>query len=201
MNKYITILPSCIYLLVLVSGCMVQRILPSEDLNHSERSRSTITSETVQVKNTPTVVVAKETISSKPDDLQDWQQYVNSRYDFTISFPPSWPRGEESENGDGIQLYIGNPDIDIRVYAAHIIEGISEPYSNANRPGFRQQRIQLNNGRGADLIIGRETSIVHYEMVVVSNDIEYHFYARVTEEFYKQNEQTLLETAKGFDFW
>jgi len=142
--------------------------------------------------------VPTETSPSPVEDTQDWQRYVNARYNFTIQFPPSWPEGVESDNGDGIQLFVENPDRDIRVYAAHVIEGISEPYGRANQPGFQQQRIQLNSGREATLIIGDTNGRVHFEMVVVADDIEYHFYASITEQFYQRNESTLRAIVKSF---
>jgi hypothetical protein len=205
--KYINLWLVHMCLLLLVAGCANQAgsrddptptMNPTNTLPPMTNPTNTLPAEPVETAVPSATTVPTEASPTPVEDNQDWRSYVNARYNFTIQFPPSWPEGVESDNGDGIQLFVENPDSDIRVYAAHVIEGISEPYGRANQPGFQQQRIQLNSGREATLIIGDTNGRVHYEMVIVADNIEYHFYANVTAQFYQSNESTLQAIVKSF---
>lgn len=131
---------------------------------------------------------------------QAFTSYVNGRYGFSIVYPTDWTTGEESDNGDGKILYVGNPDIDIRVYAANEIEGVSDPYHQQDK-NVQQQRVKLDNGKEGTLVTGKEDNYINYDMVYVSkSDVEYHFYAKVSQTFFDQNEKVLLKVAKSLDF-
>lgn len=128
---------------------------------------------------------------------EEWDYYSNGRFGYTIKYPSSWDTGEESENGDGKILYIGNPDIDVRVYGGHYMEGITDKIHNEK---LDRQYIKLENGNEAVLLVGKENGKVIYDTVYVSSeDIEYHFYAEVTESFFADNEKILLEVARSLD--
>ena len=44
------------------------------------------------------------------------EQYVNSRFGFSVSYPGAWT-GEESDNGDGIRLSDPTGELEVRCYA------------------------------------------------------------------------------------
>ncbi|OMC76787.1 hypothetical protein BK125_17185 [Paenibacillus odorifer] len=148
-------------------------------------------------------VEAKPIESNKPDDISEitedeWSYYFNARYGFSIKYPSEWTAGEESDNGDGKSLYIGNPDIQILAYASNYMEDTSDPYHEDEN--VQLQRTRLENGYESVLIVGKEEGKVLFDMVYISTqDIEYHFYASVSEKFFEDNEQILLKVAKSLD--
>ncbi|WP_028592254.1 hypothetical protein [Paenibacillus massiliensis] len=112
-----------------------------------------------------------------------------------LEYPADWTAGEEADNGDGKLLYVGNPDIDIRVYANHYLEEID---SSASSQSIKYQRLKLDSGVIADLLVGYEQEMVRMEMFWVSEeDIEYHFAVTVDRDFFDENEKTLLRVAKS----
>ena len=116
-----------------------------------------------------------------------------------MNYPPDWHIGEESDNEDGINLYVGNPDVRILTYASHYMEEISDPYESARNYGFDIQRITLDNGKSADLILGKLDEKVHYELVFIDNDVIYNVNAEVSESFFEKNEGILLKVIKSLD--
>ncbi len=165
------------------------------DMTTSNEATSTSAAESTD--STP----SKGNSSSSTDDQQSAiYHYVNSRYGYSIAYPATWTAGEESDNGDGKMLYVGNPDIDIRVYAANYMEDVSDPYHNDDKH-VQRQRVAFDNGKEGTLVIGKEDNKIVYDMVYVSkNDVEYHFYANVPQTFFDQNEKLLLRVAKSLDF-
>lgn len=129
----------------------------------------------------------------------EWEKYVNSRFNFSINYPSDWTIGQESQNGDGVNLYIGNRDIRILVYGSNYNVETTDPYLNANREGFQRQWLVLDNGLDAALILGKENGKVIYEMVLIEEGIEYNFYAEMSEKFFNENEKLLIKVIKGFD--
>ncbi|WP_083689611.1 copper amine oxidase N-terminal domain-containing protein [Paenibacillus sp. FSL H7-0331] len=90
-------------------------------------------------ENSKTIAIASPQASySKPpttpgSDLtksDEWQTYSNVRFDFSVSTPKKWTRGEESFNGDGTQLYIGKPDVEMSASASHYMPDIFNPYTD-----------------------------------------------------------------------
>lgn len=138
------------------------------------------------------------TPSSDSTKSDEWQTYSNARYGFSVKTPPNWTRGEESTNGDGTKLYIGNPDVDVIVYGTQYMPDISNPFTNAQNSGLKLQFIKLDDGTEADLYIGKSKGLVYYQMFFLENEFEYHFNATVTEEFFKNNEQTFLKVIKSY---
>ena len=176
--------------LLLLSACNSQ---DSNDLNN------TVIVEEVASVTTPTPIFedSESSIHIELEAEEEWTYYSNGRFGYTIKYPIKWVAGEEAENGDGKILYIGNPDIDIRVYGGHYMEGISDIYHNEN---LARQYTKLENGYEAVLLLGKENGKVIYDMVYISSeDIEYHFYAEVSEQFFADNEKILLEVARSLD--
>lgn len=136
---------------------------------------------------------------STPTPTQ-FNEYSNTRYGFSIKYPSEWRTGEESDNGDGKILYVGNQDVDIRVYASNYLEGISDPYHQKDNKNVQLQKIKLDNGKESTLILGKHNNKVLYEMVYISKqDVEYHFYANISEKFFQDNEKVLFKVAKSMD--
>ncbi|WP_322906440.1 hypothetical protein [Paenibacillus campi] len=128
-----------------------------------------------------------------------FDHYVNARYGYSIAYPATWTAGEESDNGDGKPLYVGNPDIEISVYAANYMKDVSDPYHDDDQHVQRQQ-VVLDNGKKGTLVIGKEGKQILYDMVYVSkDDVEYHFYAKVRQPFWAQHAKLLLKVAKSLD--
>lgn len=132
-------------------------------------------------------------------DESQWQEYVNRRFGYSIRFPKIWYRGSSSQNNDGIIFYTDNPKFDIRVYGTHYLEGFSKPYRNLDKEGFSSEDITLNNGLEAKLITGSLDDMRIYEMVYVKDNIEYHFYAKVSNEYAKEYENLILNVIKTFN--
>lgn len=124
--------------------------------------------------------------------------YANERYKYKITYPAKWISGEEFDNGDGKALYIGNPDVDIRVYGVNYIEGITDAFSELKLP---QQKILLDNGLEAQMFLGKVNdkyiAKVYYNSE--ENQTQYFFSYEVSKEFYNKNEQILLKVAKSFN--
>lgn len=130
---------------------------------------------------------------------KDWKFYNNTRFGFSVLVPGNWIIGLESDNGDGVELYIGNPNINICVFASFYIKDVSSSYDNINKPGYRMQRLILDNGLEAELIIGKLSNKVSLEMIQILKNIEYHFNAFITDEFFHDNEKTLIDIIKSYD--
>lgn len=92
--------------------------------------------------------VSQNTSTQTSDDTIEFKEYTNARYGFSIDFPAEWTAGEESDNGDGKILYVGNPDVDIRVYASNYLESISDPYYRENE-NIQLQKIKLEKRGGS----------------------------------------------------
>lgn len=133
-----------------------------------------------------------------PNDGDEWESYLNSKFGFTVKFPPKWSIGEESDNGDGINLYVGNPEVSVLAFASHYYEDFN-PYESTEKDGFTRQRLILDNGKSADLILGKLDEKVFYELVLIENDVVYKVYAEVSESFFEKNEDKLLKVAKSLD--
>ncbi|WP_434752741.1 hypothetical protein [Paenibacillus amylolyticus] len=123
-----------------------------------------------------------------------WNTYHNSRFGFSISYPGDWTAGEESDNGDGKQLYVGNPDVDIRAYGSQVFEGVENTVSES----MKYQSLKLDSGIKADMWVGYENDMVVLEVSWMSDsEIEYHYYVKVSKEFFDQNEKTIIRIAKS----
>jgi len=125
-----------------------------------------------------------------------WITYPNTRFGFTIKIPSYWPIGKESTNGDGIQLYVGNRNIDIRVWGAHAIFKINRDTSDFTT----YQRLYLHNGTEIILYSKKENNKVIHAIYEKDDKFEYCFFSSVTSAFFKKNKSILYEIIKSFDF-
>ncbi|MTI47618.1 MAG: hypothetical protein FH761_07235 [Firmicutes bacterium] len=175
-KKILTIFTVLISLTIIASGCSTQQ--PNKTIDKDK--------------------VDDISDSGIRDQLQ-WQEYVNSRFGFSINFPKTWYKGDSSQNNDGIVLHTDNSSFDIRVYGANYLEDISKPYKNSEKDGFTKSDIKLNSGQTATLITGEENDMDIYEMVFVKDNIEYHFYAKVTKEYANEYDDVILNVIKTFN--
>lgn len=176
------------------SSDLAEEMSNTPDIATSDKAASTVPTESTDSTSTK-----KEAVPATDGQESAVYHYVNSRYGYSIAYPATWTAGEEADNGDGKILYVGNPDIDIRVYASNYMEDVSDPYHNDDNH-VQRQRVAFNNGKEGTLVIGKEDNKILYDMVYVSkDDVEYHFYANVPQSFFDQNEKVLLKVAKSLD--
>jgi len=201
---------ACIVIIMVLAGCTQQtdRVLDPTLQSSTTPTPSTTVAPTIEVStipaststsiSTPTPTASPAPTStpspSKTPELAKLKTYVNERYGFSIDYPGDWIAGEESQNGDGKPLYIGNPDVDIRVYGAfHFPE-----FDNYVDKDVTFQQSKLNSGEEVTIALWNENGNYLFDMVYVSSEnVEYHFYANVSADFYKANEKILLKTALG----
>ena len=126
----------------------------------------------------------------------EWITYANMRFGYTIKIPSYWPIGKEATNGDGIQLYVGNPNIDIRVFGA-----LAMFKWERNTSIFTtRERLRLHNGIETVLYSKKEKNHVTHAIYEKDKKFEYCFEFSVTKAFFKENESILYEIIKSFDF-
>ena len=126
----------------------------------------------------------------------EWITYANPRFGYTIKIPSYWPIGSEATNGDGIQLYVGNSDIDIRVFGA-----LAMFKWERNTSIFTtRERLRLHNGIETVLYSKKEKNHVTHAIYEKDKKFEYCFESSVTKAFFKENESILYEIIKSFDF-
>ena len=125
-----------------------------------------------------------------------WITYANMRFGYAIKIPSYWPIGKEATNGDGIQLYVGKPNIDIRVWGAHVMFKIKR------NPSFftTQERLHLHNGIETILYSKKEKNKITHAIYEEDKDYEYCFKSSVTMAFFKENESIFYEIIRSFDF-
>lgn len=126
----------------------------------------------------------------------EWITYANPRFGYIIKIPSYWPIGEEATNGDGIQLYVGNPDIDIRVWGAHAMFKAGRNHSIFTT----RERLRLHNGIEIILYSKKEKNQITHSIYEEDKNYKYCFTSSVTMAFFKENESILYEVIKSFDF-
>ena len=137
--------------------------------------------------------------SEDETDYEQWNIYENMRFAYSIYYPSSWIIGEQSQNGDGVSLYEGDPDNDIRIYGSLYDADLYDPYSDASKDGFTTDKITLNNSDEADYIVGMEDGKVLFKVIFIEDYVVYTFYANVTVDFFEENVELLVQTAKSLD--
>ena len=126
----------------------------------------------------------------------EWITYANPRFGYTIKIPSYWPIGKEATNGDGIQLYVGNSNIDIRVFGA-----LAMFKWERNTSIFTtRERLRLHNGIETVLYSKKEKNHVTHAIYEKDKKFEYCFESSVTTAFFKENESILYEIIKSFNF-
>lgn len=126
----------------------------------------------------------------------EWITYANPRFGYTIKIPSYWPIGSEATNGDGIQLYVGNPEIDIRVFGARVMFKVERNTSNFTT----YERLHLHSGIETVLYSKKEKNIISHAIYEKDKRFEYCFESSVSMAFFKENESILYEIIKSFDF-
>ncbi len=124
---------------------------------------------------------------------EEWDTYTNFRFEYSINYPSDWNEGEEAGNGDGKSLHKDDNN-EIIVY------GTLQPstFSTQNTPAEREV-FTLNDGRKAtELKLKDEEDKIRYMVFFEDNDTQYVFFAKTTENFFKENKKLLQEVAKGF---
>lgn len=126
----------------------------------------------------------------------EWITYANMRFGYAIKIPSYWPIGKEATNGDGIQLYVGKPYIDIRIFGA-----LAMFKWERNTSIFTtHERLHLQNGIETVLYSKKEKNKVAHAIYEKDKRFEYCFESSVTKAFFKENESILYEIIKSFDF-
>lgn len=123
--------------------------------------------------------------------------YYNARFGFEVTYPADWFPGKEADNGDGLELYVGNPDVDIRVYGCFILEGINEELE----PLTADQRIQwvtLESGHEARVDSAKAEGTIFLRMTSDVNPVRYTLEIRTSQQFYEKHESTLRELMQSF---
>ncbi|MGG4141816.1 hypothetical protein ABEW34_01695 [Paenibacillus algorifonticola] len=193
-----------ILLLLILSGCSSSsnNSIPAPSIAMEPSIDATFTPSTIPneiISETEDPVLIEAVVpTEKPDATESrWHHYINARYGYSISYPSEWETGEEAHNGDGKILYIGNPDVDIRVYGGFYIEGVTDTLPE----DLDIQWITLDNGLDAQLLVGYEDDkyvmhLIHYDE---DYTMEYHFYSKVSKSFFEKNEKVLLKAAKSLE--
>lgn len=133
----------------------------------------------------------------KTDKIK-WNTYNNERFDFNIKYPENFGY-TEADNGDGITFLTGDKDSNISVYAAHIIDDVSDPFSALDKYDLKKELKELENGIEATILRGTVDSNYHYEVICISDDVEYHFLSITSVDYYIDNKDTIEEMANSFD--
>lgn len=124
-----------------------------------------------------------------------WKEYQNARFGFEIKYPSTWENGEESDNGDGKLLYIGDPDVRIAASAINHVDGVQYDPSLAN---FTIQELKLDDGEVGDLYVGKEDGMNVMYLYQYRGNVEYTFDVKAPGDFYNENYETLMSVAKSF---
>lgn len=128
-------------------------------------------------------------IQQKPKELNT---YINNRFGYAIDYPKNWPVGEEATNNDGRNLY-NTPETEILVYGSNIPSSFSTQDTPVER-GI----VELMDGRKAtQLKLTDEEGKIRYIVFFEQNEVQYAFFARVTQDFFKQHEKDIISTAKS----
>jgi hypothetical protein len=132
-----------------------------------------------------------ENIENKQATEIEWSNYHNSRFGFQVRYPSSWEIGDEPTNGDGVTLYNrdGNK---ITVYASHYMEDFApnlDQYSSIKTKNGYIAYVQKEN---------RTNNRTDYSMVINKYNLEFHLKAEMSETFYEENKNFLLEIIEAF---
>jgi hypothetical protein len=150
---------------------------------------------TVSISNSDKSSPVLPSNSEQLNTTKDWKKYWNARYGFEIKYPAEWEDGEESDNGDGMLLYIGDPDIRIAASAINNVEGTTLDDSLSR---LTYQKIKLDDGGNGDLYIGKEERKNFLYLKQYKGNVEYTFDVEVPSEFYDKNYKILMSVAKSF---
>jgi len=127
--------------------------------------------------------------------------YSNERYGYAIRYPSQWSSIEESISEDGAILYQEEGN-DIRVYGGYLL---GDPMDNmeideAEANGWSIETIKIAAGDGR-LIQSAADNQRLFHFIVNDGSVQCHLYAKVTEEYFNANYETLLAMAKSIEFY
>lgn len=99
-------------------------------------------------------------------DTQKWLVYENSRYGFSIDFPPGWTLGEQEVNNTGREIYSPSKEITCYVYGFEnaLITEDGDPQSleefvewlSDNRPFISRSSTKLSGITATDIVLENE---------------------------------------------
>jgi hypothetical protein len=143
---------------------------------------------------TPPVVVSSAPTDAVAEGQQvEWATYVNTRFKFAIKYPASWPVGAESENGDGIRLYIGDPEVEVSVFASQHYEDIAP--LEVNRDGLLSSKFSFKSGLSGEVLYGWRNGWRIFTAFFVEDNRVVQFWARGPDDFIRHNERMLYAMA------
>ncbi|MFZ4450343.1 S-layer homology domain-containing protein [Salibacterium aidingense] len=121
----------------------------------------------------------------------DRTTYSNARFGFEVTYPEAWPEGEEAANGDGKLLYETGQST-IRAYGTHYMESQAPDLSD-------YEEVALYNGNPAYYKTTRSEGMIEFDLVRITDEMEYHVNGEVTEAFYSENGDHLRDTIYSLD--
>lgn len=134
-----------------------------------------------------------------------WKTYFNDRFGFSIDYPSYWGLFPPSANNDGIVFDSGIAGADFRVYGSYsnmvAPEFFGEIYrwyfypERYNGNGLETKVVRLAAGNEAVVLIDRTTADVIYHMLIVKDEMDYHFEASVPKNF---NEDLIWKMIESF---
>ncbi|MGY4689607.1 S-layer homology domain-containing protein [Salibacterium sp. K-3] len=116
----------------------------------------------------------------------DRTTYTNERFGFEVTYPDSWPSGEEADNGDGKILYEDESST-IRAYGTHYMESAAPDLST-------YQEVTLQNGDEAHYQTTREDGTISFDLVRTASGTQYHVNGEVSEAFYSEYGDDIRDT-------
>lgn len=139
-------------------------------------------------------LLAQALSTKKATIKKEYQTYTNARYQFAIDFPKSWYIEKESDNGDGVSVYTGKANADIRAFASPCLKPCS---SSDKETGLKKETIRLSNSQAANLFSGIEDNQIVYKLSFSSKGIEYNFYSKTPKAFFRSNKENLARMGKS----
>ncbi len=172
-----------------------------QDENKNKKELPTKFEQNTNGHNSPTIVNHDgQVIINSPTApiTTTWKKYNNTRFGFSVEYPTEWEEGADPQNGDGLNLFTGDPDIDIRVYARFNL--FDDPCAESDNEKSTPQRLILKTETEEELYIVKRNGIVEYCMSIVDSGIDYRFSANITNEFFDKNKLILIKLIKSFEF-
>ncbi|UTR11984.1 hypothetical protein MM300_06730 [Evansella sp. LMS18] len=136
-------------------------------------------------------VAESEGIQPVSAEHLDWDSYRNTRFGFELSYPDYWEAGEETENGDGLQLYSEGGN-DVIVYASF--------FDQEHSPNFDEfTDFTTESGEQAFIReVWQNGTEVQFELFLIKDDVQYNLIADVTRDFYEKYKEVLRAMARSF---
>lgn len=140
---------------------------------------------------------ANKTGSTDVKNNSDKKDYINVKYLFRVRYPGNWAEAIESETQDGALLYYKD-DNDVRVFADKAEDGyIESQRQQAETEDKKVSSFTSNEGLTGILITGESKGKKLMHVIYVSKGTHYDFYALVSQDFNKNNENNFSEIAKS----